>query len=242
MIDTILFDLDGTLVRFIQDDFLNTYFKELSKVFVRLGLDPEKACKGVWAGTKAMVLNDGSVLNTRRFWDAFSEFMSIEGSQLAAVEAACDSFYSNEFNVAKSVVSPSDIPARIVREMAAKGYMVVLATNPFFPPCAVDSRLAWIGLSRDDFKLITHYENSSFCKPNPEYYHEVLSKIGKTTGQCIMVGNNPAEDMCVSALGMEVFLVTDFMENDAGLDIEQFRHGSIEELEEFLMELPVVKP
>ena len=238
MIDTILFDLDGTLVRFYQDDFITTYFKELSKVFVKLGLNAEKACKGVWVGTKAMVLNDGAELNTRRFWDAFSGFLGIEGEQLKATEAACDNFYSNEFNVAKSVVKHSDIPTRLVRAMADKRYTIVLATNPLFPPCAVDSRLGWIDLHRDDFKLITHYENSSYCKPNPAYYQEVLSKIGKEPQQCIMVGNNPAEDMCVSNFGMEVFLVTDFMENETEADISVFRRGSIEELEEFLMALP----
>ena len=237
MIDTIMFDLDGTLVRFDQDDFLTTYFKELSKVFVKLGLDAEKACKGVWVGTKAMVMNDGAEFNARRFWDAFSEFMGIEGEQLKATEAACDKFYSNEFNVAKSVVKHSDLPARLVRAMADKGYMIVLATNPLFPPCAVDSRLGWIGLDRNDFKLITHYENSTFCKPNPGYYQEVLTKIGKTPEQCLMVGNNPAEDMCVCKLSIEVFLVTDFMENETGIDISVFRNGTIEELEEYLMAL-----
>jgi len=238
MIDTILFDLDGTLVRFYQDDFITTYFKELSKVFVKLGLDAEKACKGVWVGTKAMVLNDGAELNTRRFWDAFAEFMGIEGELLKATEAACDDFYSNEFNIVKSIVKHSDIPTRLVRAMAAKGYDIVLATNPLFPPCAVDTRLGWIGLDRDDFRLITHYENSSFCKPNPAYYKEVLSKIGKAPEQCIMIGNNPAEDMCVSKLGMDVFLVIDFMENETDIDISLFRHGTIEDLEEFLLTLP----
>jgi len=242
MIDTILFDLDGTLVRFVQDDFINTYFAELRKVFVKLGLDADAAVKGVWIGTKAMALNDGSMLNTKRFWDAFSEHMDLRGEQLKTVEAACDSFYSNEFNVAKSVMKSSDIPKRIVRKMAERGYCVVLATNPLFPPCAVDSRLGWIDLDRTDFKLITHYENSSFCKPNPAYYHEVFSKINKTPEQCIMVGNNPAEDMCVSKLGMEVFLVTDYMENEAGIDITVFRRGTIEELETFLMSLPILKP
>ena len=240
MIDTILFDLDGTLVRFYQDDFIKAYFSELSKIFVKLGLDAEAACKGVWAGTKAMVLNDGTVHNTRRFRDAFSDFMEIEGEQLKAVEAACDEFYSNEFNVVKSVIEHSEIPVRIVRSLADKGYSIVLATNPLFPPCAVDSRLDWIGLDRDDFHLITHYENSTYCKPNPEYYLELLSKIDKEPEQCLMIGNNPAEDMCVKSLGMDVFLVTDYMENEADLDISVFRRGSIEELETFLMSLPAL--
>jgi len=238
MIDTILFDLDGTLARFNQDEFIDTYFGELSKVFVRLGLDAKKACEGVWVGTKAMVLNDGAELNTRRFWDAFSGFMGIEGELLATAEAACDNFYSNEFNVVKTIVEHSEIPARVVRNMAEKGYKVVLATNPLFPPCAVDSRLGWIGLGCEDFELITHYENSTFCKPNPAYYREVLSKIGKTPEQCLMVGNNPAEDMCAGKLGMDVFLVTDFMENETDIDISQFRNGTIEDMEAFLMAMP----
>jgi len=238
MIDTVLFDLDGTLARFGQEAFLKAYFGELSKVFIRLGLDAEKAIKGLWVGTKAMVLNDGAELNIVRFWDAFSEFMGIEGEELKKVEAACDSFYSNEFNAAKAVVVHSDIPKNVVRMMADRGYCVVLATNPLFPACAVDSRLDWIGLSRDNFELITHYNNSRFCKPNPEYYREVLSKIGKTPQQCIMVGNNPAEDMCASELGMEVFLVTDFMENETDIDISKYRHGTIEDLEKFLMSMP----
>ena len=240
MIDTILFDLDGTLARFNQDEFINIYFKELSKIFIKLGLDAEAAVKAVWAGTKAMVLNDGTELNTKRFWDAFSGYMDIDGEMLKKAEAACDNFYSNEFNVVKSIVKHSDVPARLVRTMSDKGYMVVLATNPLFPPCAIDSRLGWIGLNRDDFKLITHYENSTFCKPNPAYYHEVLGKIGKTPGQCIMVGNHPSEDMCVSKLGMEVFLITDFMENEDNIDISKFRHGTIEDLEKFLMAFPAL--
>jgi len=238
MIDTIMFDLDGTLARFHQEEFINVYFKELSKVFIKLGLDADVCIKAVWAGTKAMVLNDGTVLNSKRFWDAFSAFMDLHDEQLKSVEDACNRFYANEFNAARSVVKQSDVPKRLVRAIAARGYNTVLATNPLFPLCAVDSRLEWIDLDRSCFMLITHYENSTFCKPNPAYYREVLSRIGKSPEQCLMVGNNPAEDMCVSKLGMEVFLVTDFMENESGLDFTVFRHGTIDELEEFLMSLP----
>jgi len=241
MIDTILFDLDGTLARYKHDDFVNTYFNELGKNFARLGLDPKTAIKGVWAGTKAMLQNDGSELNAKRFWDAFATFMEIEGEQLKVIEESCDRFYSNEFNVAESLVQHSDVPAKIVREMTKRGYNIVLATNPVFPPCALDSRLAWIGLIQDDFVLTTHYENSSFCKPNPQYYMEVLSKIGKTPEQCLMVGNHPSEDMCVQEMGMSVFLITDFLENEAGLDINEFPHGTIEDMEAFLLTLPNLK-
>ena len=236
-----MFDLDGTLLRFVQDEFIHVYFTGLKKVFAGLELDPDTAVKGIWAGTKAMMLNDGMMLNTKRFWLTFSDFLGIRGERLKTIEEACDNFYSNEFNNVKVVVHHSDIPKRLVHNMAAKGYTVVLATNPLFPLCAVVTRLFWIGLKPQDFKLITSYENSSFCKPNLAYYREVLGKIDKTPEQCFMVGNCPAEDMCAGELGMETFLVTDFMENEAGLDISVFNRGTIEDLEAYFMSLPVLE-
>jgi len=238
MIDTILFDLDGTLIQYEQKAFIDAYFAELGKVFVKNGMDEKLAIIGVWAGTKAMVLNDGTALNIERFWQAFSKHMDIPHELIGSVEAACDRFYTNEFNAVKAVMIPSDIPERLVRVMAAKGYGVVLATNPMFPECAVESRLGWIGLKLRDFRLVTHYANSTFCKPNPGYYREILGKINKTPQQCLMVGNNPVEDMCAGELGMGTFLVTGYMENEAGADITAFRRGSLAELEAYLTGLP----
>ena len=238
MINTILFDLDGTLLNFSQKDFLGIYFSELAKVFARLGMDAETSIAAVWVGTKAMILNDGGMLNMQRFWQGFGQHLGISGDQLAEVEAACDSFYTNEFNVVKAILKPSEIPKRLVHAMAAKGYDVVLATNPLFPQCAVETRLGWTDLAIDDFLLVTHYANSSFCKPNPDYFREVFTKIGKSPEQCIMAGNNPAEDMVAGKLGAETYLVTDCLENEAGTDVEAFRKGSLSELEEYLMSLP----
>ena len=43
------------------------------------------------------------------------------------------------------------------------------------------------GLSTDDFALITTYDNSSYCKPNPKYYVEILEKFGLKPEECLMV-------------------------------------------------------
>ena len=240
MIDTIMFDLDGTLLKISHEAFAGPYFAKLEKVFTGMGLDGQLAIKALWAGTKAMILNDGSTLNANRFWEAFAKHTHLEGEQLSAIEAACDDFYMNEFNCLKSVAEPSDIPKRLVRAMVTKGYTVVLATNPLFPACAVAARIGWIELTPNDFHLITHYANSTYCKPNPGYYREIFAKLGKAPEQCIMIGNNPAEDMCAGALGVETFLVTDHLENEANLDVSAFRSGSLANLEEYLMALPTL--
>jgi len=101
--------------------------------------------------------------------------------------------------------------------------------------CAIESRLNWVELSLSDFCLVTHYGNSTFCKPNPGYFREILMKINKSPEQCLMAGNNPAEDMSAGALGIETFLVTDCLENKTGVDISGYRRGTLAELEKYLV-------
>ena len=63
MIDTILFDLDGTLLISDSDKFTAAYFAALGKYMSRLH-DPDELVKAVWAGTKAMVKNHQQSGNT----------------------------------------------------------------------------------------------------------------------------------------------------------------------------------
>ena len=243
MIDTILFDLDGTLLQYTQDEFIIAYFTELKKMLIRFGLDAELAQSAVWAGTKEMILNDGTRLNSERFWEKFSGIMDLSPERLKAVEEACDRFYSNEFNIVKSVLKDNDpdLPRRLINILVTKGFSIALATNPLFPTCAVTTRLSWRGLKPQDFSLITDYSNSKYCKPNPDYYREIFRMLNKEPNQCLMIGNNTNEDMIVSTLGAETFLVTDYLENESNMDISVFRHGTLKELEVYLESLPSVR-
>jgi len=233
-----MFDLDGTLLRFSTEPFVKAYFGELKKVFAQMELDGDGVMKAVLAGTMAMVKGGGNELNADRFWASFAAATKLPDETIRAIENRCDSFYSNEFDRVKSVHEPSDIPGRLVRGLTAKGYGVVLATNPLFPPPAITTRLRWIGLTPDDFLLATHYANSTYCKPNPGYYREIFAKISKSPEQCLMIGNNPVDDMSASKLGVQTYLLTDYLENETGVDITQYRRGSIEELEAYLTSLP----
>ena len=240
MINTILFDLDGTLLQFTQKAFIDNYFAKLGKVFAGLGMDTEKSVKAVWAGTKAMFLNDGSRTNHEQFWSTFAEHTGLSGNKLNAVESACDSFYMNEFDSIKSILATNDIPKRLVHTLKSKGYSLVLATNPLFPECAVTTRSRWTGLETDDFDYVTHYKNCSYCKPNLGFYRDIFEKIQKQPKQCLMVGNSPVEDMSVCELGAETFLVIDCLENETNANITEFRQGSLMELEKYLTDLTII--
>ena len=70
-ITTVLFDLDGTLLPMDQDVFTKTYFKLLAARLAPLGYEPAQLVDNIWAGTAAMVKNDGSCTNEEAFWKVF---------------------------------------------------------------------------------------------------------------------------------------------------------------------------
>lgn len=237
MLDTILMDLDGTLLPFWQKDFVEAYFKLLCAKIVPLGYAPDDVVRAVWAGTKAMIKNDGSCRNYDRFWDTFA---SLLGEEVRESETILDGFYRLEFHGVKAILQEETCAAQIVRTLKEKGYTVVLATNPLFPPIAQHTRLSWTGLAPEEFAYITHYENSRYCKPNPCYYEEILSAIGKEPSQCLMVGNSVAEDMIAQALGMDVYLVEGYVENPEERPTDSYKRGDLRAFLAYAEALPPV--
>ena len=235
MINTILFDLDGTLAPFAQDEFVHTYFKALVRRLVPMGYDGEKLVAALWKGVDAMVANDGTQTNRQRFWEVFTQELGI---QALALESILEDFYTREFDAARVVLKEDVDRGPLIHSLREKGYTVILATNPIFPAVAVETRLGWVGLTGADFVWVTTYENSRRSKPNPDYYRDILARIGKQGEECLMIGNNPVDDMAALEAGMSVYLVTDCLENPEGVPVEKDPHGSFRMLEASLEKLP----
>lgn len=234
--DTFLFDLDGTLLPMpSQELFVQTYFRALAVKLVPYGMEEKSLYKSLWAGVKAMVENDGQTTNDNRFWNAFA---GIYGEDIRKLEPVFEDFYRNEFIAAKITTSREPLAKECIQLLKEKGYRRVLATNPLFPKVATNHRIQWAGLDPEDFEIITTYDNSSYCKPNLNYYKEILSKIGKNPEECIMVGNDVKEDMCAAELGMDTFLLKDCLINTDEADISRFRQGNFHDLLEFIKKLP----
>ena len=223
-ITTVLFDLDGTLLPMDEKKFIKAYFGELAKKGAEYGYsDGEKLTAAVWKGTGAMAKNDGSAKNVERFWQVFAGEMGQEALKLRPV---FDRFYAEEFDRVKDSVGENPLAAGAVRGLREKGYSVILATNPLFPAVAVKTRLSWIGLAPEDFLEITSYEDYSFCKPNPAYFGQILERTGKRPEECLMVGNDAAEDLASLELGLEAYLVTDCLINRENRELSGIKHGS----------------
>ena len=233
-ITTILFDLDGTLLPMDNEKFTKEYFKLLCKKLVPYDFDKDNLVSAVWKGTGAMVQNNGSASNYDVFWKTFSDTL---GEQVQDSKHLFDEFYENEFNNARETCGFNVKSANLIETIKSKGLRVVLASNPIFPLTAQKARVRWAGVDPDDFEHITAYENCSYCKPNPEYYKEILAKIGVKPDECLMIGNDVDEDMVALSIGLSVFLLTDNIINRKGMDISAYPHGSFEQLENYIENL-----
>lgn len=227
----VLFDLDGTLLPMDNDYFTEKYFVLLCKKLVPYGYEPKKLIASIWQGTKAMVLNDGSKTNEEAFWE---EYASIYGKESLKHKPVLEEFYTVDFNQAKEYCGFNPLARKVIDLLKSQGKRIALATNPIFPKKATELRIGWAGLKPDDFEYITAYENSSYCKPNLDYYKDLCKKLGVEPSQCLMVGNDVNEDMIAQDLGMEVFLITDFLINKSNKDISKYNRGNFSDLIDYL--------
>lgn len=231
----ILFDLDGTLLPMDNDAFTKGYFKLLAAKLAPHGYELKQLVDAIWAGTAAMVKNDGTHSNEEAFW---MKFANIYGEKALADKRLFNEFYAMDFHAAKAICGFNPKAAVAVHTIKEMGFQIALATNPIFPAVATESRIRWAGLVPEDFELYTTYENIGFCKPNPDYYREIAKRLGVKPEQCLMVGNDVTEDMeAAQKAGMSVFLLTDCLINKERKDISAYSRGSFEQLIDFAKEL-----
>lgn len=231
----ILMDLDGTLLPMDIEAFEKMYFKGLCREISEL--PPEKLIADIWAGTRAMVLNDGTRTNREVFAETFTEKSGIDYYEN---EERFLRFYRTEFQNCVKTCNVSDLSRDIVHTLRSKGYTVAIATNPIFPQTATYSRLRWLGLEPEEFPLVTTFENSRHAKPDPEYYREVCRTLGVLPKDCVMIGNDVEEDGCAAALGMQVILVKDCLLNKKKLSLDSFETGTLQEVLSWAQGLPEI--
>ena len=233
-IKAVLFDLDGTLLPMDQEVFIKAYFGGLAKKLATVGYEPPKLIDSIWQGSAAMVKNNGEKTNEEVFWKRFSE---VYGKDVRVDEPYFEAYYRDDFDGVKSVCGYNPEAAKTVKYIKSLGLSVALATNPLFPYIATEKRTAWAGLSVSDFELVTTYENSKYCKPNPKYYECILDIMGLKASETLMVGNDVCEDMIAESLGMHVFLLTDNLINKESKDVSRYPNGSFDKLIEYVKTL-----
>lgn len=230
----IFFDMDGTLLPMDSGVFARTYFKVLTKKMLPYGYEPEDLIAGINAGITATQTNDGTRTNEELFWE---HFVKTTGERVLTDRAAFDEFYALDFQRISSTCGYDPAAKNTIALCKELGYPVVIATEPIFPLCAMESRLRWAGVDPASLELITSYETSHYCKPDLGYYREITDKLGVAPEECVMIGNDVGEDMPAEKLGMRVFLLTDCLINKENADINQWEHGGYGRLQSWIRAL-----
>lgn len=205
----VLFDLDGTLIGLDIGEFIPAYFALLEEWLSCRGID-WPVIPRLQRATEAMLQDkDADISNQAVF---MREFFSHNGSgQRDRMMQLFDEFYCTRFGELAKLACPIPQAPEVVEQLDRAGCTLVLATNPVFPQTAIRERLQWGDLEPGDFAYITSYENSHLCKPHPGYYREILQQISAQPEEALMVGNDPIEDMAAEKLGIDTFLVEDYM-------------------------------
>ena len=231
----IMSDLDNTLLPiYTQDKFVEIWFRDISKVFRTYGLDPVRAASGVNQGVRAMLYNESGRKNIEVYYE---EVEKISGYTREQIEPPTLEYYSTTFENVYEITLPNPFAVRIAELMRQKAEYAVVATMPVFTIEAVAMRMGWVGLKPEMFDLVTTADTSSYCKPNPLYFKEILDRFGVEPDEALMIGNDVREDMYpCRELGIDTFLVTDHKITH-GLPFDDFRQGTYEELIAFLEQL-----
>lgn len=235
MIDTILFDLDGTLLPLDMEEFTLRYFNELCQKFSNI-FEPKLLQEAIWSSTKYMISNIEKEKTNKECF--FEDFQKRVDNNLEELFPIFDEFYIRDFINIKDAVNPNPKVKELIQILKEKGYNLVIATNPLFPKEAIYHRIDWAGLETSDFKLITTYENMHFCKPNVQYYEEILYLINRRPENVMMVGNDVQEDMIASTLGIKTYLVDDCVIDRKSPEYKSDYKGSMDDFYRFVSKLP----
>lgn len=203
--NTILFDLDGTLLPMDTKKFENIYFQELCLHFKDI-IPKDKLINYVWQSTAAMVNNSGLKTNEEVFYESFGNYV---GGNIQSFIDEFNTFYDTSFLKVRESVNDVAAIQESVRILKEKGYNLVVATNPLFPEKAIFQRIRWAGFNVTEFSYVSTFEKNHYCKPQLNYYKEILKDIGRTPEECLMVGNDVQEDLVAGKLGIKTFLIKD---------------------------------
>lgn len=234
MLKAVLFDLDGTLLPMDTDEFLKHYLHLLSKKMANY-LEPKKFVEELLKATEAMINSSHrESTNEQVFMKAFFSATNLDPTEVIPV---FNTFYETDYCQIGKLFSPEPLVKDIIKIVKNKGLKLVLATNPLFPLIAIQERIRWAGLDPLDFDLITSYEEMHACKPNPEYFREIATRIQVAPEQCLMVGNDVEEDLVAKEIGMKTFLVEDYLLNRKNKPINTDYRGTLKDLYQFIANL-----
>lgn len=230
-IDTILFDLDGTLLNVDMHQFIPAYLEDLAGC-IPAPVDAHGFCRSMIKRTMERIEqgSDGLLTNEAFYLEAAKHDVGVEPEQF---RAGLECFCAEKLEDLAHHIQPLPLAPKLIQRCVDKDLRIIIATNPVFPRPVTCARLKWGGIDTFDYLHVTSYETSRHCKPNPEYFNEILVRFSLKPEQCLMVGNDTEHDLSATRVGIKTFLVDTWL-IDRGTDFAPDYRGSHLDLYRFL--------
>lgn len=206
-INTILLDLDDTLLKNSTDQFLPAYMFSLSNALSDFAPAEEIVILVMNAIQAMQDNNNPAITNENAFYAHFLANLKRERNE---IQPTIDRYYQNEYPNLKNFVHAHPNARALVSELFNANYRVIIATNPLFPKVAVMQRLEWAEVADFPYALVTTMENAHFSKPDTRYYQEILDQFQLSPAETIMVGDDPERDIApAKSIGLHTWHITE---------------------------------
>ncbi|MEJ5257172.1 MAG: HAD family hydrolase [Fervidobacterium sp.] len=187
-INYIFLDYDGTIIKNAEDEFLKNYFDLLSK---RLNMSFEETLNLVMSSVQDAVTDPN---NSANLFEKFGNAISRRSGKLK--EHWIDKFlefYNTDFDQLQQITQPNKELIDVVNKTNKS---LIFASNPLFPRIATYKRIQFSGLYPEMFYYIAHMENSTYAKPNPLFFKEIIEKLKLHPAECVMIGDSDFDKAC----------------------------------------------
>jgi FMN phosphatase YigB (HAD superfamily) len=202
--DSILLDLDGTLVDSPKNRFLLYNTIALYRRFIKL-FGYTRTVGIVRKSIFAVLNNESEQVN---FSVLVNTCHQLSGVPIDRIQSELDSFYHNDFLNWSSFFTPVPGAKEFIVRAKAKGKSIYICTNPIWPEFNVRKRLEWAGFQIEDFSGFTHSQNISGCKPNTLYFKNALKLFSLNPAQCVLIGDSEYKDGPARHVGIETIILS----------------------------------
>lgn len=211
MIKAVLLDLDDTLISTNTALFFPTYLKALGEYASSIAPANTFIQKIVVAYNEALATYDvTNQLYPRFLQRAVANLQNVKNEQ--ELKQLFTSFYEENYSTLREMIHPRPETPPFLQWLLEHDYHIAIATNPAIPESAILQRMAWGGIPADayPFAAITTLENMHFGKPQPEYFEEIVMRLGIGTNEAIMIGDDWENDIVgAAACGLNTFWITE---------------------------------
>lgn len=203
MIRGLLLDLDNTLLSIDVDDFIERYSRIMARAF--LPDDPERAL-AVITGASYALLTDREARDTNQHRLVASLARELDRSE-ADIWHIMETEAVGALDSLRTLAVPLPWTRDLVAEARRRDLRLAIATNPIYPRAVIEERIRWAGVDPSEVDAVASLETCRSTKPHLDYFAEMASALGLSLETCLMVGDDPDQDVPDAPSDLRVHLL-----------------------------------